>query len=193
MPRVSLSLLSAASKNYFNFPKKFVERQIRLGEVYGHHQRFPNERPPQLRVYGEERPWELQWASSNYPDEGMVPGQGFNHDYERAYQNLPAVEPVRDPLLNVGDRVEVQVGKDKGKIGIIRQIIEERNWCFVEGLNSEYVYHENRVEKKERPLLTTTQVNMESHRYDGTHLRRNRSRKCSILDETSLRLIAIVR
>jgi len=160
MPRLSLALLNSASKNFFNFPKKYVERQIRLGEVYGHHQRFPNERPPQLRVYDEHRPWELSWAHENYPDEGMVPGEGFNHDYERAYDKLPAVEPIKDPVLNVGDRVEVQVGKDKGKIGIIRQIIEERNWCYVEGLNTEYKYEEDYCQRQEKPLLTTTQVKL---------------------------------
>lgn len=160
MPRLYRSLLSSAVKNFYNFPKKYVERQMRLGEVYGHHQRFPNERPPQLRVFGEARPWEQEWAHDNYPDEGMVPGEGFNHDYERAYRKLPAVEPIKEAVLNVGDRVEVQVGKDKGKIGIIRQIIEERNWCYVEGLNTEYEYQENTIQRKERPLLTTTQVKL---------------------------------
>lgn len=37
-----------------------------------------------------------------------------------------------------GDRVEVQVGKDKGKQGIIAQVIPERNWVIVEGLNWHY-------------------------------------------------------
>jgi ribosomal protein L24 len=32
-------------------------------------------------------------------------------------------------------QVEVLVGPDKGKQGIIDSIITERNWCFVEGLN----------------------------------------------------------
>ena len=160
MPRLSLPLLRSAAKNYFNFPKKYVERQLRLGEVYGHHWRFPNERPPQLRIYDEDalRPWQESWANQNYPEEGMVMGEGQNHDYERAYRNLPAVEPIKDPVLVVGDRVEVQVGKDKGKMGIVRQIVEERNWCFVEGLNNEYEYDGLQVTRKQRPLLITTQV-----------------------------------
>lgn len=37
-----------------------------------------------------------------------------------------------------GDRVEVLVGKDKGKQGIIKQVIQERNWVIVEGLNWHY-------------------------------------------------------
>lgn len=28
------------------------------------------------------------------------------------------------------------VGKDKGKQGIVSQVIQERNWVFVEGLNT---------------------------------------------------------
>jgi len=162
MPRLSLPLLSTAAKNYWNFPKKYVERQLRLGEVYGHHQRVPNERPPRLRVFeeGSERPWMDEWPNKNYPDEGMVPGEGFNHDYHRAYEEIPAVEPIKDPVLVVGDRVEVQVGKDKGKMGVVKQIVEERNWCYVEGLNSEYEYDGATARKKQRPLLITTQIKL---------------------------------
>lgn len=35
-----------------------------------------------------------------------------------------------------GDRVEVLVGRDKGKQGIVKQVIQERNWVIVEGLNT---------------------------------------------------------
>lgn len=37
-----------------------------------------------------------------------------------------------------GDRIEVLVGKDKGKQGIVTQVIPERNWVIVEGLNWHY-------------------------------------------------------
>lgn len=36
----------------------------------------------------------------------------------------------------LGDRVEILVGKDKGKQGFINQIIQERNWVFINGLNT---------------------------------------------------------
>lgn len=39
-------------------------------------------------------------------------------------------------LISRGDRVEIMVGKDKGKQGIISQVIQERNWVIVEGLNT---------------------------------------------------------
>lgn len=37
-----------------------------------------------------------------------------------------------------GDRIEVLVGKDKGKQGFINQVICERNWVIAEGLNWHY-------------------------------------------------------
>lgn len=63
------------------------------------------------------------------------------------------------------DRVMVMVGKDKGKIGTINTIIKERNWVFVDGLNVEYEIMENTkgppvCQRKEKPLLATTQVQL---------------------------------
>lgn len=37
-----------------------------------------------------------------------------------------------------GDRVEIMVGKDKGKQGLVIQVIPERNWVVVEGINWHY-------------------------------------------------------
>ena len=45
-----------------------------------------------------------------------------------------------------GDRVELLVGRDKGKQGIIKQVIQERNWVMVEGLNT----HLRRMGKTEK-------------------------------------------
>lgn len=62
--------------------------------------------------------------------------------------------------------MEVLVGRDRGKQGIVTQVIQERNWVIVEGLNC----HHRRVgaEKdfpgvliqSESPLLVTTQVKL---------------------------------
>lgn len=158
MPRLSLRLLSNYP-NYFNFPKKFVERQERLGEVWGHHVRVPQEREPQFRVYDHRRPWTDEWAQKNYPRAGMIPGEGRGK--RKALREVPYVEPIIEPLILKGDRVEVQVGDDKGKIGVVRQLIDERNWCFVEGLNNEYSYSDDgHCYKQEKPLLVTTQVKL---------------------------------
>lgn len=37
-----------------------------------------------------------------------------------------------------GDRVEILIGRDKGKQGIVKQVIQERNWVIVEGLNCHF-------------------------------------------------------
>ena len=41
-------------------------------------------------------------------------------------------------LFFSGDKVEVLLGKDKGKQGLVNYIVEERNWVMVEGLNCSY-------------------------------------------------------
>lgn len=65
-----------------------------------------------------------------------------------------------------GDRVEVLIGKDKGKQGIVTQVIQERNWVIVEGLNCHYrkVGGEKNFPgvliQSESPLLVTHQVRL---------------------------------
>lgn len=56
------------------------------------------------------------------------------------------------------------VGRDKGKQGIVQQIIQERNWIIVEGLNTKLVSM-GKTKKfpgifilEEQPLLVTTDV-----------------------------------
>lgn len=88
-------------------------------------------------------------------------------------QNMPGtlrkkvfVEPIADWNIFKGDRVEVLVGRDKGKQGIVSSIIAERNWVMVEGLNT----HLRIIGKKgdfpgivlrsEAPLLVTNQVSL---------------------------------
>lgn len=87
------------------------------------------------------------------------------------FQNSPTalrkkvfIEPIKDWSFFKGDRVEVLVGRDKGKQGIVSQVIQERNWVVVEGLNT----HLRRIGKdkdypgsivlSEAPLLVTTDV-----------------------------------
>ncbi|KAI0232295.1 putative 39S ribosomal protein L24, mitochondrial [Lamellibrachia satsuma] len=63
-------------------------------------------------------------------------------------------------------KVEVLVGKDKGKFGVISSIIKERNWVYVEGLNCEFKVDEQNAagkavcQKTEKPLLVTSQVKL---------------------------------
>lgn len=65
-----------------------------------------------------------------------------------------------------GDRVEVLVGRDAGKQGIVTQVIQERNWVIVEGLNTHLrtVGAEKGfpgiIIQSEAPLLVTNQVKL---------------------------------
>ncbi|XP_036609397.1 39S ribosomal protein L24, mitochondrial [Trichosurus vulpecula] len=52
------------------------------------------------------------------------------------------VEPIPEDSWNVfcGDTVEILEGKDAGKQGKVVQIIRERNWVVLEGLNTHFRY-----------------------------------------------------
>lgn len=76
------------------------------------------------------------------------------------------MEPIAEWSYFRGDRVEITTGKDKGKQGIVKMIIQERNWVIVEGLNCELkplgkdkdfpgIYIQ-----EEQPLLVTTDVKL---------------------------------
>jgi large subunit ribosomal protein L24 len=88
-------------------------------------------------------------------------------------QNMPTtkrkkvfVQPLENWSFFRGDRVEVLVGKDKGKQGIVNQVIQERNWVIVEGLNCHLrVVGKDKdyagvIIKSEAPLLVTDQVKL---------------------------------
>jgi large subunit ribosomal protein L24 len=95
------------------------------------------------------RPWTGQFRQQNMP--GTIRKKVF-------------LEPIETWSYFRGDRVEVLVGKDKGKQGYVSQVITERNWVVVEGLN----WHFRRVGqdkdypgvliKSEAPLLVTDQI-----------------------------------
>ncbi len=101
--------------------------------------------------YNEYRPWEA----------------GFKEANRYGTKNPPLlVEPIKRWNVFVGDRVEILVGKDAGKHGIVNSIIKERNWVFVEGLNCEYKMIDQHpgsmptCMRNEKPLLVTTQVKL---------------------------------
>lgn len=76
------------------------------------------------------------------------------------------MEPVGEWSFFKGDRVELMVGPDKGKQGIVSQVIQERNWVIVEGLNTHLrvVGKDKKFPgvtiKSEAPLLVTTDVKL---------------------------------
>lgn len=71
-------------------------------------------------IFTENRPWTHEFFQDNFPGKQV----------EKVF-----VEPIEKWSWFRGDRVEIMTGPDKGKQGIINQIIEERNWVFVQGLN----------------------------------------------------------
>nr|CAG4650352.1 EOG090X0ADH [Sida crystallina] len=99
--------------------------------------------------YTMSRPWTEEFRRANAP--------GLHR--KKVY-----VEPIKDWSFFPGDLVEVLVGKDKGKIGTVTTIIEERNWVIVDGLNTHYrrvgkmADYPGVVVQSEAPLLVTNEV-----------------------------------
>ncbi|XP_018333571.1 probable 39S ribosomal protein L24, mitochondrial [Agrilus planipennis] len=140
------------SKQYSNLPDRYIKRAMQ--QIY-----WKNPKGIQYRTdavierkkfrFTMNRPWTAQFRQQNAP--GVLRKKVF-------------VEPILNWCFFRGDRVEVLEGKDKGKQGIVKQIIQERNWVVVEGLNC----HFRRIGadkefsgvciKSEAPLLVTTQV-----------------------------------
>lgn len=142
------------SKKYSNLPDSYIERA--MAQVYWKTPRGkPNYLPRTLERkdfrFSIHRPWTNHFHRDNRP--------GRKHRFIH-------VEPIKDWSFFRGDRVEILVGKDKGKQGIVKEIYQERNWVIVEGLNTKMqcimkdkqfpgLYTLN-----EQPLLVTTQVQL---------------------------------
>lgn len=140
------------TKQFSNLPDSYIKRA--MDQVYW---KTPRSLPQYLSKtvqrkkfrFTTNRPWTGQFFQQNYP--GTIRKKVF-------------VEPIKEWSFFRGDRVEVLVGKDKGKQGIVTQIIQERNWVIVDGLNT----HLRRIGKEkdfpgivvrsEAPLLVTDQV-----------------------------------
>ncbi|XP_012260899.2 probable 39S ribosomal protein L24, mitochondrial [Athalia rosae] len=141
------------TKQYANLPERFIDRQV--NKVYYKTPRgfqFLNRTIKRKNFrFTTNPPWTVQST--------------FQNDVN-TYRKKVFVEPLVDWNYYRGDRVEILVGRDKGKQGIVNQVIQERNWVIVEGLNT----HLRRVGKSkdypgtviqsEAPLLVTTDVDL---------------------------------
>ncbi|KAG4073056.1 hypothetical protein HA402_009475 [Bradysia odoriphaga] len=139
------------TKRYSNLPDSYIKRATE--QVYWRtprDHRYLNRTVQRLRFrFTTNRPWTSQFYQQNLPG---------------TYRKPVFVEPIEEWSYFKGDRVEVLVGRDKGKQGIVTQVIQERNWVIVEGLNC----HFRRVGqdknfpgiliKSEAPLLVTNQI-----------------------------------
>lgn len=146
-------ILRSASKfpkEYSNFPERYIERAKEQIEF-----KTPKGRQYQNRMlkrevftYGIHRPWTQEFYEENRPGK---------------YVKEDVVEPLIRWNIFRGDLVEILVGKDKGKQGIVNYIIKERNWVCVEGLNCKYEYvtgfgKVKTMVKDEQPLLINREV-----------------------------------
>ncbi|EDW54293.1 probable 39S ribosomal protein L24, mitochondrial [Drosophila sechellia] len=117
--------LASKLKNFSNLPKEYIERSKK--QVYWQTPKEINYLPRTVERkrfrYTTNRSWTGEFRQQNMP--GTV-------------RRKVLVEPIEDWSFFRGDRIEVLVGKDKGKQGIVTQVIPERNWVIVEGLNWHY-------------------------------------------------------
>jgi len=99
--------------------------------------------------FSVHRPWSQQFMQEN------IPGRQRKKVF---------VEPIVDWTFFKGDQVEILVGPDKGKHGLVNYIVQERNWVMVEGLNCNYTMvgkqknFPGMMMKEESPLLVTDEV-----------------------------------
>ncbi|XP_063919307.1 large ribosomal subunit protein uL24m [Zophobas morio] len=152
LTQILLSKIGKYSKDFSNLPDRYINRameQVEWKNPKGIQYKANTVLKRRKFKMGMHRPWTAQFREDNSP--------GVSHD-------KVWVEPIRKWSFFRGDRVEVLVGKDKGKQGIVKQIFQERNWVTVEGLNCVL---EKMGERKdfagvylqiEKPLLVTNQV-----------------------------------
>lgn len=149
-----LMCVSKLPKSFSNFPDKYVKKHTEFVEW-----KTPsraNYNPTTIRYrkrskiyYDRYRPWTQAFKSLNEP----------NNHHPRIW-----VEPIERFYMFIGDRVEILRGKDKGKQGVVKYVVQERNWVFVEGLNvtrsirSLGTYSDNLVTLVEQPLLVPRDV-----------------------------------
>jgi len=142
------------SKKYSNLPDSYIERA--MAQVYWKTPRGkPNYLPRTIERkrfhFSMHRPWTSQFHQENEP--------GKLHPFIH-------VEPIKNWSFFRGDRVEILVGKDKGKQGIVKEIYQERNWVIVEGLNTKLKSNMKSKDfpgiylQQEQPLLVTSQVQL---------------------------------
>lgn len=140
------------TKKFSNLPESYIKRSLERIEwktPRGLPQYMPKKIVRNNRYFGLHRPWT----------------EGFWRDNERSHSKV-FVEPIKEWSIFKGDRVEILVGPDKGKQGIVAQLIQERNWVIVEGLNCKLKVmgktqsFPGTVFKEEQPLLVTNEVRL---------------------------------
>ncbi|KAF7267658.1 hypothetical protein GWI33_019147 [Rhynchophorus ferrugineus] len=151
---ILFSRIGKWSKQYANLPDRYIKRSME--QVYWRNPKGINYRANAVIqrkkfYFSVHRPWTAEFRNDNAPG---------------VYRPKVFVEPVKEWNFFCGDRVEVLVGKDKGKQGIVKHIFEERNWVIVDGLNCKLKQmgadkkreFEGIWMQEEQPLLITNEV-----------------------------------
>ncbi|XP_011494117.1 PREDICTED: probable 39S ribosomal protein L24, mitochondrial [Ceratosolen solmsi marchali] len=116
-----LQFVLPESKRYANLPDSFIKRKME--QIYYKTPPHPNYLPKvhqRKKFYFElARPWTDTFRFQNQDKSDHV-----------------HVEPIKYWSFFRGDRVQILIGPDKGKQGIVKSIIQERNWITVNGLNT---------------------------------------------------------
>lgn len=149
-----LARIGEWSKKYANLPDRYINRvaeQVYWRTPRGRPQYLPRTMERKYLYFSVHRPWTMEYQSANKPRENL----SFIH-----------VEPIKKWSFFRGDRVEILTGRDKGKQGIVYDIIQERNWVIVQGLNTKLECvgktknFPGTYMRVEQPLLVTTQVQL---------------------------------
>ncbi|XP_076176192.1 mitochondrial ribosomal protein L24 [Ptiloglossa arizonensis] len=112
------------SKKYSNLPDRYINRvteKVFWRTPRGKPQYLPRTIQKKKLHFSIFRPWTLPYHEQNK----ALANHKFVH-----------VEPIKNWSFFRGDRVEVLYGRDKGKQGFVKDIIQERNWIIVRGLNT---------------------------------------------------------
>jgi len=136
-----------------HFPKKFIEKEkgIVPKKVFGNRFGMPDKPVyegdvihPDEYIDTQYRPWER--GAKEYNRAALAYRAQMKRRERGMMVHPPLVKPDVKPLPDEkwfwfrGDRVQVLIGKNKGRQGIILSVVRERNWIFVEGLHCKYQY-----------------------------------------------------
>ena len=150
------SRVATWSKSYANLPERYLLRKTTRAKYISpphptaFRQSIELTKIPQHRMI---RPWTQEYWKRESP-------------WRRKHNTM--AQPIReqDWMWFKGDRVEILVGKDKGKQGYINFVLQERNLVTVEGLNTTFKVMGKTPDfpgmgmLEEQPLRVTDQIKL---------------------------------
>ncbi|KAF6020622.1 MRPL24 [Bugula neritina] len=152
MVRVTCSLLQRVPQYW----KRYTDRCINLRSKPARYvalRGWVGEDKRHWWLYTEDHPSTVENQSANMEKNNLAAEIEFMEEL---------LEPIKERTVHIGDRVEVLVGRDKGKQGIVSKIVPQRNWVFVEGLNKQYqsrdVSGAATLLSEEMPLNVTSEI-----------------------------------